>query len=280
VFHEQMSIVVVGYGFADLAYYQTPPVVEKERAVACPVCGYDYVVSPSKDDYLKHRVKHIKAVHKKLREKGGKPATCPDPQLKVCRLCVIDEDQTVNPIGELQREQGKKATAMVESGRIKATSERVGEAVAPEVNDALIGRTIQYVCTIFQKGSKKSERYTYTGRIISVKVYDFILSPPDKLSQAKRKKDKGGRARGKVQKRDKASGAVVGVACPSVFVTWREPTPDERVFLVHANYGSKKQDGWIIVEDDAIAPDAKQATTSERIAQRAMESGALHFKAE
>ena len=160
VFQEQMNIVVMGYRFADLAYYETPPLVEKERAVACPVCGYGYMVSPSKDDYMKHRVKHIKAVHQKLLEKGGKPATCPDPQLKVCRLCVIDEDQTVNPIGELQREQGKKATAMVESGRIKAPVERVEEAVALEVNDALIGRAIliQYVCTVFQKESKKSER--------------------------------------------------------------------------------------------------------------------------
>ena len=185
VFHEQMSIVVVGYGFADLVYYQTPPVVEKERAEACPVCGYDYVVSPSKDDYQKHRVKHIKAVHKKLREKGGKPATCPDSQLKVCRLCVIDEDQTVNPIGELQRQQGKKATSMVESGRIKATIEQVGEAVAPEVNAALVGRTIQYVCTIFQKGSKKSERYTYTGRIISVKRLHPLTSRQAQPSEAK-----------------------------------------------------------------------------------------------
>ena len=131
-----------------------------------------------------------------------------------------------------------------------------------------------------QKGSKQSERYTYTGRIISVKVYGFILPPPDKHSQAKRKKDKGGKARGKQQKRDKASEAVASVVCPSVFVTWREPTPDERVFLVHANYGSKKQDGWIIVEDDAIAPDAKQETASGRIAQRAMGSEALHFKGE
>ena len=65
-----------------------------------------------------------------------------------------------------------------------------------------------------------------------------------------------------------------------MFVTRREPTPDERVFLVHEDYGSKKQDGWIIVEDDAIAPDAKHETTSERIAQRATESEAFHFKGE
>ena len=202
VFLEQISIVVVGYGFTDLAYHQTAPLVEKERAIACPVCGYNYVASPCRDDYLNHRVKHIKAVHTKLRDRGGKPDACPDPQLKVCRLCVIDEDQSVNPIDELQREQGKKATALVESGRVKATIERVGEAVAPEVNDALIGRTLQYVCTINQKGSKKTERYAYAGRILSMTVHDFILTPPDKLSQSKRQNDKkkSAKKRGKRRK--------------------------------------------------------------------------------
>ena len=110
-------------------------------------------------------------------------------------------------------------------------------------------------------------------------MYDFILPPPDKLSQAKRKKDKGGKARGKLQKWDESSEAVVSVACPSVFVTWREPTLDQRMFLVHENYGSKKQDGWIVVEHDVlVAPDAEKKTTSEHIAQRAMKSEALHFK--
>ena len=64
-----MNIVVMGYRFADLAYYETPPLVEKEHVLACPVCGYDYVVSLSEDAYLKYRLKRIKVVHKKLRER-------------------------------------------------------------------------------------------------------------------------------------------------------------------------------------------------------------------
>ena len=275
VFDEQMKILTVGYGMKDVAFRPKP--LKKQQDLCqdcCTCCGASW------DDVSAHRQKHIVWAHGKLAERG-KPDEPPLPMVHMNgRPPVIDIDQTKNPLTKFEVEVMNIAKGLVEKGKVKATVEMVGIKAAHAIDNTLVGKVIQYSMKIARtKKDKCTERYTFTGKVLSYNGDSVIKTKNPAYSAAV------SRRRGRGKKATKGKGAAnvipqyISTPCPSVLVQWFEDNETaSSVFLVADKYNrAKVVDGWVVVEQDSKdLIDDDSWSTIDKLKQEALEASLLY----
>ena len=192
---------------------------------------------------------------------------------------VLNDDQAKDAMPKFLLRIRGRAQRLVKSGRVTADIVRLADLTVPEINDALIGREIEYVFSIARTKRGRSSAYPYVGVIEKVRVVSATPAhtPTTHLEDKGKAKGKG---KGKAKQRKakaKAAAAQLPVRLPSVWVRWTLPhdTPCW-VFLVSGLYGQgTKVDGW------AIRPKEAEETSNDPMELSVEEAMHLHaIKAE
>jgi hypothetical protein len=164
---EQLSIMVLGYGYDELRWQERK---RKSDSDHCGCCGAAFA------DKEKHLLEHLLHALQKYKSLGGKPKDPPLPVISLKKMPVtLNASQENNPM--LKRIEAMKARAArwVATGKVTADVANLANLALPEMTAALEGKDIEMVikCRRFKADGqlkKNDENYTYYGTIEDVEM--------------------------------------------------------------------------------------------------------------
>ena len=216
---EQMQILVVGYGYKQLAMQKN---ARADDAAHCGHCCAAF------DDYPAHLEAHLKWALAECEKLGGKPkGGPPHPQLTIKPPPILAEDQSQNPLDKYIKVVVERAVEWVEKKKVKATVAHLLTLEKPEVNKELVGKDIEMVHRVWLKTkagnvSKRSQLYSYYGTVLSVNMHTATS------------KKKGSKEE----------------IVPTARVQWHEEgEPKTSVVLDIDKYHEGCEHGWVVVDD-------------------------------
>ena len=240
---EQIAIIVVGYGFEDLAF-------KKTGCGYCSVCGHEFG-----GRQVDHLTVHLKKAISVVSERG-KPAAAHLPKITVKRVPpVLDKDQSTNPlVGVHVAKVEQKAVRRVRRGKVTSTINKLSAMTTPEVNAELVGKVIEHTveCVAAKKSGKGTKKSLgcFAGVIKSVDLHTPL--PSKQATKAKARQNAKGKA-----KRRAAVAPAETLYLPSAWVQWeaKKLYPPSRIFLNLSLYHQRVHDGWLILGDAEKTPE-------------------------
>jgi hypothetical protein len=238
---EEIDIVVIGGG-----YDGTDPdhplrrdmKMKKSGTGHCAGCGFRLHKAPTRPQQVEHMMCHAAACIVAV-EEGGWPEVPPDPRVAIKKVPpVLMEDQSQNPVYTWMRKVTDAAMLAVKEGRISATIERAEDAEPPAIDDSLKGKRVEYVFDISEVSTP--DLVAYTGEVMEW----------DNDGQSTQSGPKGRKAK--------------AVKVPRLYLKWfsegkgLDPDAPSWVNLKLELYGKGKQDGWLLLSEEAEVTEEEQ----------------------
>ena len=216
---QQLDIITTGYGYSDCAFKH------KKADAYCTHCGTDLSTCTK----FEHLEEHVKSAVRYVGKPGrGKPGAAPPPVLCVKEknfAPVLDDDQSKNPLHAALAQLGEEAKRIAPRLGITVCPQIAEGTPAPTLGAGLVGLVIEYVFRIAEPRArkKKSQLYTYQGRIESVQVVSA--------------------GTGKEH-------AIAACVWPTTLVdgVFKEQEEREACMLFAKHYASRKENGWVVYQ--------------------------------
>ena len=137
---EQQLVIVEGYGFEDLAFFRRPRGPDKSDR-CCNFCGCAW-----SESVLEHRKAHFLASRAEV-DNREIPSEPPMPHITVPRrppTLRVDQAAGDQVLSKFVRRVEERARRKVETGKVKASVVKLAGLARPDVNAALVGKTMEY----------------------------------------------------------------------------------------------------------------------------------------